>query len=71
MTVMAYLVLEVPYAAILFLPLFLSVCEALKLRSLPFTHPIYVASRVDKRNGVFSAAVNGGAEDSVMGSGLP
>jgi hypothetical protein len=22
-------------------------------------------------NGVFSAAVNGGAEDSVMGSGLP
>ena len=23
----------------------LSVCEALKLRSLPLTHPIYVASR--------------------------
>ena len=23
------------------------------------------------KNGVFSAAVNGGAEDSVMGSGLP
>ena len=23
----------------------LSLCEALKLRSLPFTHPIYVASR--------------------------
>ena len=23
----------------------LSVCEALKLRSLPFTHPVYVASR--------------------------
>ena len=28
-----------------FVFLYLSVCEALKLRSLPFTHPIYVASR--------------------------
>ena len=28
-----------------FLCLYLSVREALKLRSLPFTHPIYVASR--------------------------
>ena len=28
-----------------FVLLYLSVCEALKLRSLPFTHPIYVASR--------------------------
>ena len=27
-----------------FVLLYLSVCEALKLRSLPFTHPIYVAS---------------------------
>ena len=27
-----------------FVFLYLSVCEALKLRSLPFTHPIYVAS---------------------------
>ena len=28
-----------------FVFLYLSVCEASKLRSLPFTHPIYVASR--------------------------
>ena len=28
-----------------FVFLCLSVCEALKLRSLPFTHPVYVASR--------------------------
>ena len=28
-----------------FVFLYLSVCEALKLRSLPFPHPIYVASR--------------------------
>ena len=26
---------------------------------------------IGEKNGVFSAAVNGGAEDSVMGSGLP
>ena len=39
--------LRLPTASII---AYLSVCEALKLRSLPFTHPIYVASRYFQSN---------------------
>ena len=46
-------------------------CEKPKRKYHSFTLLLSLTESWDEENGVFSAAVNGGVEDSVMGSGLP